>query len=113
MGVGFGDTTQRITPMWRSGNVVEFDMRRGRSALVRLKLADGTPVPPAARVSNLDTGERLPVGLDGQVFMSGLPDAGARVRVEWNHSACDVAVTPEGNDPVLDLGPYTCGGTRP
>lgn len=113
MGVGFGNTTQRITPMWRSGNVVEFDMRRGRSALVRLKLADGTPVPPAARVSNLDTGERLPVGLDGQVFMSGLPDAGARVRVEWNHSACDVAVTPEGNDPVLDLGPYTCGGTRP
>ncbi|HLS56955.1 MAG TPA: fimbria/pilus outer membrane usher protein [Zeimonas sp.] len=113
MGVSVGASTQRLTPMWRSGNIVEFDMRRGRSALVTLQLADGTPVPAGARVSKLDTGEPLPVGLDGQVFVSGLPDAGAQVRVEWNRSDCVVAVIPEGDDPVLELGPYRCGSARP
>jgi outer membrane usher protein len=113
MGVSVGASTQRLTPMWRSGSIVEFDMRRGRSALVTLQLADGTPVPAGARVTNLDTGDRLPVGLDGQVFLSGLPDAGAQVRVEWNRSDCVMAVIPEGDDPVLELGPYRCGSTRP
>ena len=56
------------------------------------------------------TGQTLPVGLDGEVFLSGLPDAGTRLTVQSGARRCEIAVMPEGDDQVLELGPYLCKG---
>lgn len=110
MGVAIGTSTQVVVPTWRSGVFLEFDVRRGRSALVSLLTPDGSPMPTAAQVTDSASGQRLPVGLGGEVFLTGLPDGGTRLRIELRGKTCVVDVKPEGDDPVLELGPYRCGG---
>lgn len=108
MGVAIGKNTQVVMPTWRSGLYLDFDVRRGRSALVSLLAADGSPLPTAARVTDTVSGQQLPVGVNGEVFLTGLPDAGTRLRIEIDGGSCEVEVRPEGDDPVLELGPYRC-----
>jgi len=110
MGVAIGRSTQVAVPTWRSGVHLEFDVRRGRSALVSLLSPDGSPLSTAAQVTDAASGQRLPVGLNGEVFLTGLPDAGTWLRVEIEGRACQIEVRPEGEDPVLELGPYRCAG---
>lgn len=108
MGVAIGKSTQVVVPTWRSGVYLEFDVRRGRSALVSLLSPDGSPLPTAARVTDTASGQQLPVGLNGEVFLIGLPDAGTRLRVEIGGRDCLIDVKPEGDDPVLEIGPLRC-----
>lgn len=108
MNVGIGASAQRVTPAWRSGTMVGFEVARARSALVRVQAADGSPLPSTARVVDATTGRTLPVGLDGEIFVSGLPTHGTDLLVEHGTRHCRIAVTPEGDDAVLDLGPYVC-----
>jgi len=113
MGVAIGKSTQVVVPAWRSGLYLEFDVRRGRSALVSLLAEDGSPLPTSATVIDTASGQQLPVGMNGEVFLTGLPDAGTQLRIEVDGKGCKVEVLPEGDDPVLELGPYPCGnGTR-
>jgi len=108
MGVAIGRSTQVVVPAWRSGVYLEFDVRRGRSALVSLLTADGSPLPTSAKVTDTASGQLLPVGLNGEIFLTGLPDAGTRVRIEIEGGGCEIHVRPEGDDPVLELGPFRC-----
>jgi len=110
MGVAIGKSTQVVVPTWRSGVHLEFDVRRGRSALVSLLAPDGAPLSTAARVIDTASGQQLPVGMNGEVFLTGLPDAGTLLRIEIEGRGCEVEVKPEGEDPVLELGPYRCRG---
>ena len=61
-----------------------------------------------ATATDIGSGETLPVGMNGEVFLTGLPDAGTRLRIEVDGKGCEIEVKPEGDDPVLDLGPYRC-----
>lgn len=108
MDVSLGASTRQAVPMWRSGLLLEFDVKRGRSAIVRLLAPDGTPLPVSARVRNLGSGEALPVGLDGEVFVTALTDSGTRLAIEAGGKRCEVEVRPVGEDPVLELGPFPC-----
>jgi outer membrane usher protein len=110
MGVAIGKSTQVVVPTWRSGVHLEFDVRRGRSALVSLQARDGSPLSTAARVTDIASGQQLPVGMNGEVFLTGLSDAGTRLRIELEGWSCEVEIRPEGDEPVLELGPYRCGG---
>jgi outer membrane usher protein len=109
MGVAIGKSTQVVVPTRHSGLYLEFDVRRGRSALVSLLAPDGSPLSTAAQVTDTSSGRQLPVGMNGEVFLTGLPDAGTRLRIEIGGKDCEVDVRPEGDDPVLELGPYRCG----
>lgn len=110
VGVAVGTHRQRVVPMWRSGIAVDFDVQRGRSALVRLETDAGVPLPLHASVVDMGSGQALPIGFDGEVFVTGLPDGGTRLRVELDGVGCTIAVVPEGEDAVLELGPYRCTG---
>ena len=50
--INIGGVTEGVVPYARSGVMVNFPARRSRNALVILHQADGTPVPPGARIKS-------------------------------------------------------------
>jgi outer membrane usher protein len=65
------DTTRLVTPRERAGVVVRFPVRRSASARVRLADAAGRELPLGS-VATTEAGAELPVGYDGEVFVTGL-----------------------------------------
>ena len=95
-----------VTPAYRSGPVVRFPVVRASAATLRLVQQDGTPVPAGASVVTRD--ERVPVALDGLVYLTAA--SGRREAVaEWAGERCSFAFErPEAGDPQPDLGTITC-----
>jgi outer membrane usher protein len=95
-----------VTPAFRSGALVRFPVSRGDSAVLRLFLPDGTPVPAGAEV--VVRGSTFPVALDGLVQVSGLVGA-VTAEARWDAGRCGFLVErPEGAGPIPDLGAVTC-----
>jgi outer membrane usher protein len=95
-----------VTPAYRSGPVVRFPVQRASAATLRLVQADGTAVPPGASV--VTRNERVPVGLDGLVYLTAA--AGYHeARAEWPGHRCTFSFErPEQGDPQPDLGDVAC-----
>lgn len=95
-----------VTPAYRSGPVVRFPVVRSRPATMRLVQHDGAPVPAGAEV--VTRNERVPVGLDGFVYLTaaeGRHDAAA----QWPGHRCLFSFErPDLGDPQPDLGRLTC-----
>jgi outer membrane usher protein len=103
------DTLERDAVPYRfSGVLVNFDIRRSFGALLALTLDDGTPVPAGATATIAGSDTEFPVGMHGEVYLSGLSKSSA-VRVSWAGRACEltVAFLPSAN-PMPRLGPYMC-----
>lgn len=100
--------TMSVTPAYRSGPVVRFPVTRAKAATLRLVTTDGAPVPAGATVST--DSERVPVGLDGLVYLAHA--AGRQeARAEWSGGSCRfVFERPARDDPQPDLGTVTCHG---
>lgn len=100
-----------VRPQDRSGVVVDFPLRRSRSALVSLVDAAGRALPVGSVATLVPGTAELPVGHAGQVYVEGLgavdtlvvvmPD-GHRCRARFAYSA-----TP-GQIPAI--GPVVCRG---
>lgn len=98
-------------PPARSGLALKFAVQPERSATLRLLLADGLPVPPGSEVELLPAGRRLPLGLDGLLFVDGLAAVGNRLRLTWRAQRCEVPLAlPADGSPQPDLGSLTCTG---
>jgi outer membrane usher protein len=95
-----------VTPAWRSGPVVRFPVERATAATLRLVQADGAPVPAGASV--VTRNERVPVALDGLVYLTAA--AGRQDAVtEWAGHRCRFEFErPERGDPLPDLGTIVC-----
>jgi len=95
-----------VTPAYRSGPVVRFPVVRASAATLRLVLPDGTPVPAGASVTTRN--ERVPVALDGLVYLTAA--AGRHMAAaEWVGQRCEFEFErPEQGDPQPDLGNITC-----
>ena len=92
---------------------VRFPARRTRSALVAVRLPDGSPVAPGARAwrahENANAGDTgAPFAHGGQVWLSDLEDLNV-LRVEGPQGICQVsfALAP-GQGTAATLGPFTC-----
>lgn len=108
-----GALEHEAVPYYRSGLVVSFPVRPARGALLRLVLEDGKRPPPGAQVQLDDRTERFPLGLDGEVYLTGLA-ATQRGRAEWNGRRCVFELqVPETHDPVPHLGTVPCREARP
>ncbi|WP_159995421.1 fimbria/pilus outer membrane usher protein [Roseomonas sp. 18066] len=103
-----GDTTRMVTPRERAGVVVRFPVTRSAAARVRLSDAGGRPLPLGS-IATPEGGAPLPVGYDGEVFVTELQPRnrlsvtlpeGKTCRVEF-----DFAPTP-GELPLI--GPLPC-----
>ena len=95
-----------VTPAYRSGPVVRFPVERATAATLRLVLPDGASVPAGASVQTRS--ERVPVALDGLVYLTAASGR-QQARVEWPGQSCAFAFErPEKGDPQPDLGTIVC-----
>ncbi len=103
----------KLTPALRSGVVVDFPVRRSRSASFRLAGEDGMALPPGAVVQLEGDLREFPVGFDGRVFVTGL-GLHNRLLGEWAGRPCHAEfVLGDPSEPLPDLGTLICKGTTP
>lgn len=108
------DSIERlVVPSWRSAVKVEFPVRSGRAALVKIHQENGEPVPAGAVVQLPGEKEEIFVGRRGEAFVTGL-QAQNELHVRWREGSCSfsLALPPAANDDVLRLGPVTCRRSR-
>jgi outer membrane usher protein len=99
-------------PYLRSGLRLSFPVKRSRGAVFSIVLDDGEPLPSGAIVTVAGQAMEFPVGLRGEVYVTGL-DAANQLRASWKQQSCDLQVSfPESGDPLPDLGTFQCSGVR-
>ena len=97
-------------PFFRSGMRLAFPVRLSRGALITLVLDNGEPLPAGAIVTRAGSTEEFPVGLRGEVYLTGL-EASNRLRASWRGQACELVVAfAPTQDPLPHLGTYPCKG---
>jgi outer membrane usher protein len=100
-------------PAFRSGMQVRFPIKRSHGALVIVVLENGKPLPAGAVAQIAGAEEQFPVGLRGEVYLTGLA-ADNQVRLRWQGRECEIALAfPETTDPLPHLGTHVCTGVRP
>ena len=109
----------RVNPHFRSGNVIEADLRTTRDALVsiRLQAPDGelVPLPMGAEVHVDGQKTLLPVGRSGGVYATGLERVNT-LWVRWRGRDCQlVVILPDevNAQSIPQLGPLLCAGVTP
>ena len=102
---------QSVVPAWRSAVKINFPVRAGRGALLRIVFDDGQPAPPSAIVRIEGDKEEFYVARRGEAYVTGLLP-GSRVVLTWNGKSCalDVKLPPAERDEVLRIGPIQCKG---
>lgn len=101
-----GKEEMNIIPYYRSGLVLKFPIKPALAATMKLLLPSGDPVPAGALVK-MKT-EEIPVGRDGEVYITGL-DEHNTLSIQWDDEAyiCDVTYQ-KSEDPLPDLGTIQC-----
>jgi outer membrane usher protein len=100
-------------PYARSGVTLRFPVKQSRGAVLTILLDNGRPLPAGAAVQVDDRPEEFPVGLRGEVYLTGL-SASNRLLVTWHDQRCSlVALVPPGKAALPDLGTFTCVGVKP
>lgn len=98
------------TPYLRSGLLLAFPVKRSRGAIFSIVLENGEPLPAGAIVTIVGQADEFPVGLRGEVYVTGL-DANNDVQAAWGGQSCGIKVSfPDSSDPLPDLGAFTCSG---
>ncbi|MGZ8188679.1 MAG: fimbria/pilus outer membrane usher protein [Methylosarcina sp.] len=100
-------------PYFRSGSLLKFPVRRSRGATLKIRLDNGEMLPSGALVQIIGRKKEFPVALQGTVYMTELAPSN-RLRVLWHEQSCEIEVSyPETEDPLPDLGTFTCHGVSP
>jgi outer membrane usher protein len=111
MDVTIPQNVLKVATLPRTGQIVRFEAKRERNALVRLVFPDGRPVPPGSAVSVDGRSELYPVGMDGEVYLPGVGER-QTIQVRSNGMSCRIELlVPPGGDAVADIGPLTCTPT--
>ena len=103
---------QVVVPAWRSAVKVDFPVRSGRAALIKITFDDGEPAPAGAVVHIEGDQQEFYVARRGEAFITGLPQPINRLRLTWNEKNCQLSVTlpPQSPDEIVRLGPLSCKG---
>jgi len=110
MDATIGTLQLEAIPYLRSGLRLAFPVKRSRGAVFDLVLENGEPVPSGAIVTVAGRSEEFPVGLRGEVYVTGLETAN-QLEVAWGQRRCQLEVSfPPSDDPLPHLGRFTCGG---
>jgi len=103
-----GNTRADTMPYYRSGVVVNFDVRISNNVLFRAVLPDGSPVPEGAIVHVQYPDKRFPVGIDGKVYLEGI-DRSSLVEIRWNGASCELDVPFAAGSAIIEkLGDILC-----
>jgi outer membrane usher protein len=97
---------RRVTPFYRSGVLVDFDVRRGKDALVEVRLPNGDPLPTGAEATS--EGRSILVGRGGLLFVENVHE-GQAFTVRSAGKTCAFQLTGRIPDEVLPrVGPFVC-----
>ena len=104
---------QDVVPAWRSGVKVNFPVRSGRGALIKIKLDDGEAAPAGAIAHIENDKQEFYVARRGEAFVTGLQTK-SRVIMNWKGQQCQIEITlpPEQRDEIPRLGPLLCTGVK-
>lgn len=104
---------QETVPAWRSAVKVNFPVRSGRGALLKIVLDDDDVAPAGATVSIDGDKQEFYVARRGEAFVTGL-EASNRLLLNWNGQQCkfDVMLRPEVRDEIVRIGPLLCKGVK-
>lgn len=102
---------QNAIPAWRSAVKVDFPVRGGRGALLKIILDDGEEAPAGATVQIEGDKEEFYVARQGAAFITGL-QTNNHILLNWKGQQCkfDVTLPPESPDEIARLGPLSCKG---
>lgn len=99
-------------PYLRSGVLLQFPVKRSRGALLTIVLENGEALPAGATVQIVGGQEDFPVGLRGEVYVTGLL-ATNRLLVKWRDQSCNIAAQlPLTTEALPHLGTFTCIGVK-
>ena len=108
MNVQIGRLRSVTSPFFRSGVIVNFDVRESHDAIIHVVLPDGSPVRQGAIARLMGRTEYAPIGTDGRLYLRGIEEP-SQVTIRWNGTICDIIVPkPEGNKIISDLGEFVC-----
>jgi len=111
--VEIADLRKIAVPQYRSGVVLDFDVRSQRPAELRVVQTDGTPIPAGASAWANDSAKEFRVGVDGRLYLTGLQNAN-RIRIRSGPLQCGISLKMDPtNDPLPDLGTFTCLASSP
>lgn len=81
--------------------------------MLTILLDDGSPVPAGAMVQIDGRLDAVPVGMHGETYLTGLSQSN-QVRLTWGGQTCQMMVLYLPSDePIAQLGVYTCSGVKP
>jgi outer membrane usher protein len=102
-----------VVPSWRSAVKIDFAVRSGRAALLKLVLDDGEPAPAGGLVNIEGDSEEFYVARRGEVYVTGM-ESKSQLRMKWNGQSCTFTVTlpPAAGDDVARVGPVLCSGVK-
>lgn len=97
-----------IRPFARSGTAVRFSVRYERGVLMRVRRADGSPLPAGAVVSVGQEAQTYVVVGQGEIYVPGLTGT-ALLRARWGDRSCAFTVdVPPSDDPQPRLDGLIC-----
>jgi outer membrane usher protein len=96
-------------PSWRSGVSIQFPVRSGQGALVKIITPEGEPVPAGATVELVGDGKAFFVARRGEVFLTGLQKKNTAL-LKWEEHACkaQIDLPPVPDDQLIRIGPILC-----
>jgi outer membrane usher protein len=102
-----------VVPRWRSGVKVEFPVRAGKAALLKIQLDDGEPAPAGAVIQIEGDKEEFYVARRGEAYVTALQPQNV-LSLTWKQQSCrfPVQISPAANEDVLRIGPLRCGGVK-
>jgi outer membrane usher protein len=106
--VEVGQTTLQVRPPDGSGVVVDFQVRTVRAGLLKLQERNGKPVPIGS-VARVQDAADMPVGYDGEVYLTGLKAANQVTVTRPDGTGCSARFhyTPVRGD-IPAIGPLVC-----
>jgi outer membrane usher protein len=107
MEISLEEVAREVVLLPRTGVLVDFKAMRDRTALVRLVLPSGQPVPVGATVTIDGRAEAFPVGFDGEAFLTRVTERQA-ITVRFNGSECRVVLPLDAESAHSNTGPLAC-----
>ena len=101
-----------VTPFARSGVVVRFAAERPSGGMIRLVRADGSPIPPGAKLRSVDGDEEFVVAPGGEAYVIGLR-AQNRMEASWAGESCIVTFAYQPGETQAALGTHVCEPVLP
>ncbi|MBB4083959.1 fimbria/pilus outer membrane usher protein [Brevundimonas lenta] len=103
------DSATLVSPRGGAGLVTRFAVDHARSAIVTVRMPDGSAPPVGARVRIAGVEDPAVSGFDGEIYVRGLQNGENRLELSWREGACSVTFTAEVVEGSLPrLGPFTC-----